>query len=214
MDSNGNCSRRLPDSDHSARFQQIPAEFPWNWKLEWLRLQPTEFRRIPVDSDIPLGIRRNSWGMVKTSRRWGRDAYQCSKTTNDKFLSSSVVWLPRRCGDVAPGSYMRDVSGREVSLLTSALIACHRSWELVSFVFISGPSSWFGWASCFVGRRGWSLVLGVILCLRVWKACGMLAKGTKTRGAWAHSPIRQRPWALSPPSFAVSSLASFGVSLP
>jgi hypothetical protein len=48
--SNGNCSGRLPDSNHSARFQRIPSEFPWNWKPEWLRLQPTEFRRIPTHS--------------------------------------------------------------------------------------------------------------------------------------------------------------------
>jgi hypothetical protein len=58
MDSNGNHSGRLPDSDHSARFRRIPLECPWNWKPEWLRLQPTEFRRNPADSDIPLGIRR------------------------------------------------------------------------------------------------------------------------------------------------------------
>jgi hypothetical protein len=44
--SNGNCSGRLPDSNHSARFRRIPSDCPWNWKLEWLRLQPTEFQRI------------------------------------------------------------------------------------------------------------------------------------------------------------------------
>jgi hypothetical protein len=58
MDSNGNCSGRLPDSDHSASFRRIPSECPWNWKLEWLRLQPTEFWQNLADSDIPLGIHR------------------------------------------------------------------------------------------------------------------------------------------------------------
>jgi hypothetical protein len=72
MDSNGNCSGRLPDSDHSARFWRIPLEFPWNWKPEWLRLQPTEFRWISADSAISLGFHWNSWEMVKTSNqsRW------------------------------------------------------------------------------------------------------------------------------------------------
>ena len=37
----------------STGFRWIPLEFPWNWKPEWLRLQPTVFR---WNSNIPLRI--------------------------------------------------------------------------------------------------------------------------------------------------------------
>ena len=39
----------------SVGFHWIPLEFQWNWKPEWLRLQPSGFHQ---NSDIPLGIRR------------------------------------------------------------------------------------------------------------------------------------------------------------
>jgi hypothetical protein len=67
MESNRNYSGRLPDSDHSTRFWQIPSECPWNRKPEWLRLQPTTFRWTPTFCSESTGICRNSWGSVKTS---------------------------------------------------------------------------------------------------------------------------------------------------
>jgi len=71
MDSNGNCSRRLPDS---SCFHQILLDsigFHWNfngignqngWGFSHL-----DSIRIPTFRSESAGFRRNSWGKVKTS---------------------------------------------------------------------------------------------------------------------------------------------------
>jgi len=80
-------------------------------------------------------------------------------TTNDEFHPSFVVWLPCCCQRHGTWILYERCEWGEVSCSPWLLVTCVCSWVLASFVFISGPSSSFGWASSFVGGCGWLLVV-------------------------------------------------------
>jgi hypothetical protein len=83
---------------------------------------------------------------------------------------------------------MRDVSGGEVSLLTSALVTCHHSWVLASFIFILGPSLWFGQMSSFVG----SCLLLWVVVFNFWLVKQAVSSGRGTVAEWGCSPFPSR----------------------
>jgi len=88
--------------------------------------------------------------------------------TNDEFCPSFIVWLPRRCQRCGTWILYERCEWGEVSCSPWLLVACVCSWVLASFVFVSGPSSLFGWvSSSFVGSCGWLLA--------VWRVSNVLA---------------------------------------